>query len=154
MAHLKARGSALFWEMAPLSVWAGLAVIVVLLGSVDLAVRAGLIIGNNTDSVPPGLYRAAPPETATFVTFCLGARHRHLGFYDRFCSPDDPDGDRILKRLSGHPVDGQVLVLGDGPRAIDSDLVGPIQLEEIAGWWRPIVQTGARAEARLAGGAR
>lgn len=141
-------------EIAPLPVWFGLAIVILILGAVDLAVRAGLIIGNNTTSVPPGVYRIAPPETATFVTFCLGVRHRHLGFYDRFCSPDKPDGDRILKRLGGRTADGQVVVQGDGSRAIDSDLVGPIQLEEIVGWWVPIVQTGAGAEAQHASASR
>lgn len=148
MAHLKARAAELIRGTAPLSVWAGVILTVLLLGSTDLAARAGLIIGNSTDSVPPGLYRAAPTETATHVTFCLGARHRQLTFYGRFCSPDDPEGNRILKRLGNRHAKNQRTVLGDGPRAIDSTLLGPIRSEEIDGWWRPIVQFGVRSAAQ------
>ena len=51
------------------------ALAVALLSAVGLAASSELILGNATTSVPRGLYRNAAPETATYVTFCLGARH-------------------------------------------------------------------------------
>ena len=101
---------------------------------------AGLIIGNATTSVPRGLYRKADPETATHVTFCLGARHQGEDYYMAFCSPDDPDGVRILKRIATRHEDGALIVEGDTPRALDSRWLGPVRLGEVRGWWAPLVQ--------------
>lgn len=114
---------------------------VALLSAVGLADSSGLILGNATTSVPRGLYRKADPANATHVTFCLGARHAAGDWYGHFCSPDDPDGVRILKRI-GERRDGHVIVEGDGPRPLDSHVLGPVRPEEIRGWWRPVVQVG------------
>lgn len=117
-----------------------------LLSAVGLATASGLILGNATTSVPRGLYRKADPAAATYVTFCLGARHASGAWYGLFCSPDDPGGVRILKRI-GERRDGHVIVEGDGPRPLDSNILGPIRLDEIRGWWRPVVQIEGTAEA-------
>ena len=117
------------------------ALAVALLSVVGLAASSGLILANATTSVPRGLYRKAAPETATYVTFCLGSRHAGGKWYRHFCSPDNPDGVPILKRV-GQRLDGQVIVEGDGPRPLDSHVLGPVRLEEIRGWWRPVVQAG------------
>lgn len=116
-----------------------------LLSAIGLATGAGLILGNASTSVPPGLYRKADPAAATYVTFCLGARHGTGPWYGFFCSPDDPDGVRILKRI-GERRNGHVIVEGDGPRPLDSHVLGPIRLDEIRGWWRPVVQVGRKAD--------
>jgi len=114
-----------------------------LLGMVAAANGTGWIIGNATASARPGLYLRSAPDTATHVTFCLGERHRHALWYDRLCSPDLPDGPRVLKRVAS--VHGDlVMVEGDGQRALDSRFLGPIRLNEIRGWWVPIIQTGGR----------
>lgn len=113
----------------------------VLLSAVGLAASSGLILGNATTSVPRGLYRKAVPDTATYVTFCLGARHAAGAWYEHFCSPDNPAGVRILKRIAERR-DGHVIVEGDGARPLDSHILGPIRLNEIRGWWRPVIQAG------------
>ncbi|MYG25630.1 MAG: hypothetical protein F4213_06350 [Boseongicola sp. SB0677_bin_26] len=114
------------------------AVAVVLLSAMGLAASAGLILGNATTSVPRGFYLKSGQERATYVTFCLGARHRGPEWYPCICSPDDPDGVRILKRVRERRGDA-VIVEGDGPRALDSRILGPVRLDEIRGWWRPLV---------------
>ena len=117
------------------------ALAVALLSAVGLAASSELILGNATTSVPRCLYRKAAPETATYVTFCLGARHAASEWYRHFCSPDTPDGVRILKCVRER-LDGQVIVESDGPRPLDSHVLGPGRLDEIRGWWRPVVQAG------------
>lgn len=115
------------------------------LGLVWVATRTGVLIGNATTSVPRGLYITSAPETASYVTFCLGERHRNAHYYAWFCSPDDPDGIRVLKRVQSRAVGGAVLVEGDTEHALDSRMLGPIMPSEITGWWRPLIQIeGAR----------
>lgn len=115
---------------------------IVLLSTIGLAASAGLILGNVTTSVPRGLYVRAGPDRATYVTFCLGERHRPGEWYHHFCSPDDPDGVRILKRVVERLGDA-VIVEGDAPRALDSRVLGPVRLTEVRGWWIPVLQTRA-----------
>ena len=57
-----------------------------------------------------------------------------------FCSPDDPGGVRILKRIATRHEDGALIVEGDTPRALDSRWLGPVQYSEVRGWWAPLVQ--------------
>ena len=113
-----------------------------LLAAIGLATSAGLVLGNATTSVPRGIYLKADPGAATYVTFCLGKRHAAAAWYGLVCSPDNPDGVRILKRLVERR-DGAVIVEGDEPRALDSRVVGPVRLDEIRGWWRPLIRWGA-----------
>lgn len=117
------------------------AVAVAVLSATGLAATSELILANATTSVPRGLYRKAAPETATYVTFCLGTRHAAGEWYRHFCSPDNPDGVRILKRV-GEKLDGRVIVEGDGDRPLDSHVLGPVRHDEIRGWWRPVIQVG------------
>lgn len=112
------------------------------LAAIGLAASVGLILGNATTSVPRGLYLKADPADATYVTFCLGHRHGAAEWYGNFCSPDNPAGVRILKRIAERPI-GNVIVAGDLPRALDSRVLGPVRLNEIRGWWRPVIQIGA-----------
>ena len=113
-----------------------------LLAGIGLAASQGLLLGNASTSVPRGLYVRATPDKATYVTFCLGERHRSGTWYRHLCSPDDPDGVRILKRV-GEMREGCLIVEGDGPRALDSRVLGPIRTDEIRGWWVPVLQVGA-----------
>ena len=112
-----------------------------LLAALGLAASGGLIMGNATTSVPRGLYLRADPDVATYVTFCLGERHRSREWYKCLCSPDDPDGLRILKRVRERNRD-VVIVDGDGRRALDSRALGPVRLDEVRGWWRPLILVG------------
>ena len=113
-----------------------------LLAAIGIASSAGLILGNATTSVPRGIYVKADPAAATYVSFCLGERHGNAAWYGLVCSPDNPDGVRVLKRLVERR-EGAVIVEGDEPRALDSRVVGPVRLHEIRGWWRPLIQWGA-----------
>lgn len=106
--------------------------------------QLGLVIGNPTNSVPPGLYRAAAPDKADHVTFCLGTRHRGKPFYPLYCSPDAPGYVRILKRISTRHADGSLTVEGDTSDALDSRLLGSIQADDIRGWWRPLILFGGQ----------
>lgn len=116
-----------------------------LLAAIGIAASSGLILGNATTSVPRGLYLRADPDVASYVTFCLGERHRSREWYGHLCSPDDPDGVRILKRVRERRG-AVVIVEGDVPRALDSDALGPVRLDEIRGWWRPVIVAGARSD--------
>ena len=113
------------------------------LAAVGIAASSGLILGNATTSVPRGIYLRADPDAASYVTFCLGERHRPAAWYRHLCSPDDPDGVRILKRVRERRGD-VVIVEGDAARALDSGVLGPVRLDEIRGWWRPAILAGAR----------
>ena len=105
---------------------------------IGAAHHTGLIIGNATPSVPRGLYLRASPDRATYVTFCLGTRHRGVWTYPDLCSPDTPDGLRILKRIAVRHGNGSLTVDGDTQRALDSRFLGTIRSSEIRGWWRPV----------------
>ena len=94
--------------------------------AIAAANAAGLIIGNPTTSVPRGLYYAASPARAEYATFCLARRHRQAVYYPLFCSPDHPDGLRILKRIAARAPDGHLIVRGDSPRALDSRILGAV----------------------------
>ena len=121
----------------------GAACLSALLAAIWMAAWSGLILGNATTSVPRGLYRKAAPDAATYVTFCLGERHRPGAWYRHFCSPDRPDGVPILKRV-GEWRGNRIIVEGDGPRALDSSVLGPVRVDEIRGWWSPAIQFGAK----------
>ena len=103
---------------------------------------SGLVLGNATTSVPRGLYLRAQPDRATYVTFCLGERHRGAVFYSQFCSPENPDAIAILKRIRLHQGPNELLVEGDTEQALDSRYLGPISIQEITGWWTPLLQLG------------
>ncbi len=112
---------------------------------------AGLVLGNATTSVPRGLYLRANAQTATYVTFCLDTRHRQAPWYPHLCSPDAPDGLRILKRIAERRPDGSLIVKGDTPGALDSRVLGPVRRGDVRGWWMPLLridlQTASRASA-------
>ena len=115
----------------------------VLLSAIGLAAWSGLLLGNATPSVPRGLYVRTGPDTAAYATFCLGSRHGAAEWYRHYCSPDNPDGLRILKRIRERR-EHHVMVKGDAPRALDSRILGPVRMDEIRGWWRPVIQYEAR----------
>ena len=113
--------------------------ITAMLVSVSAANRAGLVIGNPTPSVPRGLYYAASPEEAEYVSFCLDQRHRERDYFGRFCSSEHQSGFRILKRIAERRPDGSLIVRGDSHRALDSRLLGPVKPQQIRAWWRPLI---------------
>ena len=119
---------------------AAAAALTVMLLVIWAASAAGLVTGNPTTSVPRGLYHAAAPGRATHVSFCLAHRHRHAAYYRHFCSPGNPGGLRILKRIAQRLPDGGLIVAGDGPNPLDSRIVGPVRPDQIRAWWRPLVQ--------------
>ncbi len=120
-------------------VFAALA-LTVSLASIGAAGSMGLLLGSASGSVPPGLYFRTPPADATYVTFCLAERHRGADYYPHFCSPAQPDGIRILKRITRRHADGSLTLAGATPRALDSRFLGRIGQAEVRSWWRPLVQ--------------
>ncbi|WP_419906201.1 S24/S26 family peptidase [Hoeflea sp.] len=118
------------------------ALAVVLLMALRGVNAAGLVIGNPTASVPRGLYRAAAQDSADHVSFCLRRVHRDEARYARFCSPDNPDGLRILKRIERRAADGTLIVAGDADNALDSRLVGPVRESQVRGWWKSLIRVG------------
>ena len=50
---------------------------------------------------------------------------------------------RIAAALVPLSTQGNVIVAGDMPRALDSRVLGPVRLHEIWRWWRPVIQMGA-----------
>lgn len=94
---------------------------------------------NRTSSVPIGLYRAVPKEKASYVSFCLRSEHRVFRFYEQYCSPDNPEGTRILKRLRKAYANGDMRVEGDVFNAIDSRLLGSVTPKQQRGYWRALL---------------
>ena len=92
-----------FSSLLPRPAFIATATLTAMLGVVAAAHGAGLIIGNGTVSVRPGLYYRSDPDTATHVTFCLGERHRGASWYDRLCSPDLSDRHAPEMLGSGGP---------------------------------------------------
>lgn len=125
----------------------GAASVAMALSAIGVAASSGLLLANATTSVPRGLYRKADPAAATYVTFCLGERHRTAAWYGHLCSPDDPEGVPVLKRVA-EVREGHVIVEGDGRDALDSRILGPVRLEEVRGWWVPVLQLGADGHGR------
>lgn len=94
---------------------------------------------NRTSSVPIGLYRAVPKEKASYVSFCLRSEHRVFRFYEQYCSPDNPEGTRILKRLRKAYANGDMMVEGDVFNALDSRLLGSVTPKQQRGYWRALL---------------
>ncbi len=112
------------------------------------ASAAGLLIGNATTSVPRGLYIRSGPEVASHVTFCLDPRHRGAPWYSHLCSPDAPDGLRILKRIAERRPDGSLIVEGDTPGSLDSRVLGAVRHLDVRGWWKPLLLIGPEPASR------
>lgn len=98
---------------------------------VALSLDLEILVGNLTPSVPKGLYIASSEKRASYVTFCLDRSHQKFGFYPRYCSPDNPYGTKIIKRIKSRNDDGSMLVVGDTPDAIDSTILGPISRKQV-----------------------
>lgn len=98
-----------------------------------------LLTFNATNSVPVGIYLKASPERARYVTFCLKSEHVLFNFYERFCSPDHPEGPKIIKRVFHRWQDGGVTVEGDTFNAIDTRLIGKVYPSQVRGYWRPLL---------------
>ena len=103
------------------------------------SIQTGGIMLNTSGSVPTGLYRAAAPEDATYVSFCLRRKHRVFRFYPRYCSPDRAQDRQVLKRIVNRRADGALQVRGDLPNAIDSRILGHIRPEQQRGFWIPLL---------------
>lgn len=117
---------------------AGLALAVVLAGAV-LARDRWLV--NTTPSVPVGIYVAAPPAGAGFVSFCLPSLPRTVRHDPGICREGRPEGRPVLKRLEARSERGLILS-GDRPDALDSRLFGPLSPALVRGYWRPLLTFG------------
>ena len=95
------------------------------------------VVLNTGGSVPVGFYIAADPTDAEYVTFCLPPLHHGIRFDPVLCSPANPNGRPVLKRVT-RMKDGAVHVGGDIPSALDSDLFGALDSTLVRGWWRPV----------------
>ena len=99
------------------------------------------VVLNTGGSVPVGFYIAVDPSDAGFVTFCLPPLPPGIRFDPALCSPANPNGRPVIKRVA-RVKDGSVRVRGDIPFALDSELFGALDLTLVRGWWRPAFVTG------------
>ena len=106
------------------------------------SIQTRWVMLNTSASVPTGFYRAAKPETASYVSFCLHRKHRVFRFYKQYCSPDNPQGRQVIKRIIKRRADGALRVRGDLPRSIDSKILGAIQPNQQRGFWKPLLIWG------------
>jgi type IV secretory pathway protease TraF len=106
---------------------------------------------NFSASVPIGLYKRVDKrdvdlklfrQDPVYVTFCLPENLKDTSFYGRFCSPTSPHKTQILKRLVAEQTSGGWIVEGDIDAGIDSKLIGPVEIAQIRGFWRPILTWG------------
>ena len=95
------------------------------------------VVLNTGGSVPVGFYITTDPADAEYVTFCLPSLPRGVRFDPALCSPDNPHGRPVIKRVT-RVTDGTVHVRGDIPSALDSDLFGALDSTLVQGWWRPV----------------
>ena len=96
------------------------------------------VVLNTGGSVPVGFYIAVDPADAEYVTFCLPLLPRGVRFDPVLCSPANPYGRPVIKRLT-RVMDEMVYVRGDIPFALDSDLFGALDSTLVRGWWRPVL---------------
>ena len=115
--------------------FAGLTLAVVLAGAVLF--RDHWLV-NTTPSVPIGIYVAAPPPKAGFVSFCLPSLPPSVWHDPGICRQGQPDGRPVLKRLEARSERGLIL-RGDSPDALDSRLFGPLSPVLVRGYWRPLL---------------
>ena len=97
------------------------------------------VVLNTGGSVPIGFYIAAEPADAAdaeYVSFCLPPLHHGIRFDPVLCSPANPNGRPVLKRVT-RVMDGAVHVRGDTPSALDSDLFGALDITLVRVWSRP-----------------
>ena len=106
---------------------------------------------NFSASVPIGLYKRIDKrdvdlklfrQDPVYVTFCLPERLNAITFYKRFCSPNAPSKQPILKRLVAEQTTGGWVVEGDTETGLDSKVLGAIQDRQIQGFWRPALTWG------------
>ena len=93
------------------------------------------VVLNTGGSVPVGFYIAADPSDAEYVTFCLPPIPQGIRFDPALCSPANPNGRLVIKRVA-RMNDGAVYVRGDLPFALDSDLFGALDSTLVRGWWQ------------------
>ena len=133
-----------------LSLIAGLVAVILAL-SLPLK-RPHEFIWNSTSSLPTGFYKRVDKQNVdlklfrkepVYITFCLPQTLRDTSFYEGFCSPDAPDKKRILKRLVAEQTSGGWIVVGDSETSLDSRVLGPVEVGQIQGFWRPFWTWGA-----------
>ena len=88
-------------------------------------------------SVPVGFTIAADPADAGYVTFCRPPLPYGVRFDPAHCSPANPNGRPVTKRVTG-VMDGEVHVRGDIPSALDGDLFGGLDIALVRRRCRPV----------------
>ena len=97
------------------------------------------LVLNTGSSVPVGVYIAADPADAEYVTFCLPPLPHGVRFDPALCSPVNPNGRPVIKRVTG-VMDGALHVRGDIPSALDSDLFGAPRFNPGSGMVAPCIR--------------
>lgn len=103
---------------------------------------SGLVV-NLSSSLPVGIYqkRAGEPKVGSLVLFCVPDRLRHFEVFGK-ATVDvciNGKGAPLLKRVAKvDAITGEIVVLGDTPRSIDSRLFGPLFASEIDAVVRPV----------------
>ena len=75
------------------------------------------VVLNTSGSVPVGIYIAADPADAEYVTFCLPPLPHVVCFNSALCSPTNPNGRPVTKRLV-RAIDSEAS--GSWPKGVDS----------------------------------
>ena len=104
--------------------------------TVALVCWLDLAVINTSDSTPHGLYIRSD-QNGNYVTFCLTSKHSNLAVYNQACHADNPDGIRILKKISEMRRDGYWVISGH-PLAVDSRRVGVVNFNQVLGRWKLI----------------
>ena len=71
------------------------------------------VVLNTGVSVPVGFYIAVDPSDAEYVTFCLPPLPNGVRFDPVLCSPANPNGRPVIKRVA-RVMDGTVYLLLGG----------------------------------------
>lgn len=98
---------------------------------------------NLSRSLPLGIYRLEhrQPQNGELVAFCIPERLAHMEVFSHLTispcyggSPAGAFGVPLLKRVTDISGDGGALIVrGDTARSVDSELFGPIMVDEIIG---------------------
>ncbi len=112
-----------------------LAVICVLAGG--FAIGRERLLVNVSPSAPIGIYVMTDPTDAEFVTFCLPKLPASIMHDPALCSPRNPEGIHVIKRIA-EVIDRSMVVMGDGPSPLDSRVFGPLLVDDVRGYWRSL----------------
>jgi type IV secretory pathway protease TraF len=91
--------------------------------------------------VPLGIYRAADPVYATYISFCVTpsqAKRISQLTSTQFCTTEESRLPQMIKKIAAINKYNHYTVKGQTALAIDSRYLGPIEQTQIIGFWKPL----------------